>query len=288
MQPSGSFKIRGIGHWCSHAVKHGATEFVTSSGGNAGMAVAYAGRRLGVPVTVVVPSTTPFFVVDRLKEEGAHVLVTGSVWDEANEAALELTKTRSATTTFIHPFDHELLWQGHASLVDELAADLPHNVKPAAIVCSVGGGGLLNGLVYGLRRNRDWADVPVLATETEGASCFYQAVQAGAPVTLAGITSVAKSLGALRVSTRSLELAREHTIYPILVSDANALGACAHFLDDHRMLVEPACGAALAVIYEQIARKALPQLTPESVVVVVVCGGQLVTPALLQQWRCVL
>ena len=65
----------------------------------------------------------------------------------------------------IHPFDDPLLWQGHASLIDEIAS--VHR-KPGAVVLSVGGGGLLAGVVEG--RGNGWHDVPVIAVETEGAS----------------------------------------------------------------------------------------------------------------------
>ncbi len=77
LQPSGSFKLRGIGHACERYRDQGARRFVSSSGGNAGLAVAYAGRRLGVPVTVVVPETTSEMAQDLLRLENAEVIVHG-------------------------------------------------------------------------------------------------------------------------------------------------------------------------------------------------------------------
>jgi L-serine/L-threonine ammonia-lyase len=68
----GSFKIRGIGHNCTCAVKQrGATQIFSSSGGNAGIAVSYAARKLGVPCTVVVPTTTPDVAIRKMEEEGS-------------------------------------------------------------------------------------------------------------------------------------------------------------------------------------------------------------------------
>lgn len=75
--------------------------------------------------------------------------------------------------------------EGHTSLVKELALDLKE--KPGAIVLSVGGGGLLNGVVEGLRRV-NWADVPIVAIETDGAHCLNAAMKAGKLVTLPAIT----------------------------------------------------------------------------------------------------
>ncbi|MDD1960161.1 pyridoxal-phosphate dependent enzyme, partial [Pseudomonas sp. 39004] len=243
LQPCGSFKLRGVGHACEVHHARGARHFVSSSGGNAGLAVAYAGRKLGVPVTVVVPETTTERAKELLRLEDANVVVHGSSWQEANELAQTLLGSGDA---FIHPFDDPLLWAGHASLIDEVAAS---RVKPDAVVLSVGGGGLLSGVVEGLKRN-GWDDVPVLAVETTGAASLHAAVQAGHPVELERLASVATSLGAKRVADQALECVRSHPVHSHLVSDRAALEACERFLRDHRVLVEPACGAALALAYQ--------------------------------------
>lgn len=109
LQPCGSFKLRGVGHACEVHYARGARHLVSSSGGNAGLAVAYAGRKLGVPVTVVVPETTTERAKELLRLENAKVLVHGSSWQEANELALTLV---GAGDAFIHPFDDPLLWAG--------------------------------------------------------------------------------------------------------------------------------------------------------------------------------
>jgi len=172
MQPPGSFKIRGIGLACQEYVRRGAERFISSSGGNAGIAVAYAGRHLSVPVVVVVPETTTDRAKALIQQEGAEVVVHGSSWHEANALALSMVKESDA---FLHPFDDPLIWQGHASLVDEVVRS---GVKPDVVVFSVGGGGLLCGAVEGLHRN-GWSDVPVIAVETEGADSLAQSVRAG-------------------------------------------------------------------------------------------------------------
>lgn len=271
LQPCGSFKLRGVGHACEVHHARGARHFVSSSGGNAGLAVAYAGRQLGVPVTVVVPETTTERAKELLHQEGAKVVVHGSSWQEANALAQTLVGPDDA---FIHPFDDPLLWAGHASLVDEVAAT---EYKPDAVVLSVGGGGLLSGVVEGLRRN-GWNDVPVLAVETDGAASLHAAVQAGHPVELERLTSVATSLGAKRVADQALACVQEHPVHSVLVSDRAALEACERFLADHRVLVEPACGAALALAYEAA------KLDGYQNVLVVVCGGATATLKQIQEW----
>jgi len=271
LQPCGSFKLRGVGHACEVHQARGARQFISSSGGNAGLAVAYAGRKLGVPVTVVVPETTTERAKELLRLEDANVVVHGSSWQEANALAQTLVGPNDA---FIHPFDDPLLWAGHASLIDEVAEA---GVKPDAVVLSVGGGGLLSGVVEGLQRN-GWGDVPVLAVETNGAASLHAALQAGHSVELERIAWVATSLGAKRVADQALACAQQHPVHSHLVTDRAALEACERFLLDHRLLVEPACGAALALAY---APGALAQYQN---VLMVVCGGATATLEQIQAW----
>jgi L-serine/L-threonine ammonia-lyase len=272
LQPPGSFKLRGIGHACETYKARGARRFVSSSGGNAGLAVAYAGRMLNLPVTVVVPETTTERAKELLRLESAEVVVHGDSWQEANAFAHSL---KGAADALIHPFDDPLLWQGHATLVDEVARE---GLRPDAVVLSVGGGGLLSGVVEGLRRN-GWRDVPVVAVETEGAASFSAALKAGHTIELERITSVATSLGAKRVCERAFQLSKEHTVRSVVLSDRSALAACERFLADHRMLVEPACGASLAAVYENA-----PELESYASILIVVCGGATATFEQIKSW----
>ena len=90
LQPSGSFKLRGLGHACQRYLSKGSKRFISSSGGNAGIAVAYSGRKLGVPVTVVVPETTSQMAIKVIRSEKAEVAVKGKTWQEAHSYALQL------------------------------------------------------------------------------------------------------------------------------------------------------------------------------------------------------
>lgn len=273
LQPPGSFKIRGIGAACEHHARAGKRRFVSSSGGNAGIAVAYAGRRLSIPVSVFVPETTTETAKNLMRQEGAEVFVHGASWQEAHELAL--SAVQQADAAFIHPFDDPLLWAGHATLVDEVVRS---GVSFDAVVLSVGGGGLMSGVAEGLDRN-GLGDVPIVAVETDGAQSLAASVAAGRRVELPGITSVATTLGARRVCERAFEVAQARQVGCVVVDDQAALRACARFLDDHRVLVEPACGAALAVVYERA-----DALGRSSEVLVVVCGGATATIAQQAAW----
>lgn len=270
LQPSGSFKLRGIGAVCEARHAAGARRFVSSSGGNAGIAVAYCGRELGVPVLVVVPESASARARELIRVEGAEVVVHGASWAEANAFALSTVGPHDA---FVHPFDDPVLWQGHATMIDEMAASGP---KPDAVVLAVGGGGLLCGVLEGLTRN-GWHDVPVVAVETEGADCYARSIAQGHPVELPAITSIATSLGAKRPCDAAVEWATRHAIHPVVVSDAQAVAASLRLLDEHRIVVEPACGAALAALEASV-----PVLESASNIAVIVCGGVTATVEYLQ------
>ncbi len=274
LQPSRSFKLRGIGHLCQHHAARGIRRFVCSSAGNAGFAVAWAGRALGIPVTVVVPTCTPEFVRRRIAALGAEVRVVGNVWDQANTAALALAD--AAGCAFIAPFDDPLLWQGHASLVDELVQQCLR--PPDAIVLAVGGGGLLLGVLEGLRRV-GWADTRVFAVEPEHAASLGPSLLAGHVVELAQPKSVATSLCVKRIAPALVAACRNQPVTSLTVSDEEAVHACVRLAEDQGLVVEPACGAALAPLYGNH-----PALAGARDVVAIVCGGMVVTLDQLAAW----
>lgn len=234
--------------------------------------MAYAGRQLGIPVTVVVPETTSERAQQTISSLEAQVVVHGASWQEANDLAMSMVDSADA---FIHPFDHPLLWKGHSTIIDEIVED---GLRPEVIVLSVGGGGLLSGVVEGLQRHH--LDIPVLAVETLGASSFAQSVAVGQRVALPTIASVATSLGARQVSEHAFALTSKYPIDCAVVSDLQAVDACLRFLDDHRIMVEPACGASLAAIYDN-----LEQIHGWMNIMVIVCGGVTSTPEQLQVWK---
>ena len=274
LQPTGSFKIRGIGLLCQTGRDEGVRHFVSSSGGNAGYAAAYAGRKLAVPTTVFVPSTTPAGLRQQIEAQGAEVNVVGDVWDETHEAAMQASQDLKAL--YVSPFDHPLIWRGHSTIVDEIVEDIG---RPDAIVLSVGGGGLLCGVIEGLRRH-DLAATPVAAVETEGTASLAAALKAGKLVTLERITGVAKSLGAKTVARQAFEWSRQHPVQSVVVTDGEAIDACVQFADEHKCIVEPACGASLAVATR---RQAILEAADR--VVIIVCGGIGANLELLQMWR---
>lgn len=265
VQPSGSFKMRGLGHACEQQAAKGCRRLVTASGGNAGLAVAYSGRQLGLPVLVVVPKNTSHRAIHLLEMETAEVLVQGASFAEADAHALGMLSTGDA---YIHPYDDPDVWQGHSTLVDEAVKQTSFD----AVVLSVGGGGLLVGVLEGLHRH-GLEKVPVFAMETIGADALNLSVKNEARVDVPVITSLATSLGAKHVCEEAWEWTHKHEVHSLTVTDEQAMDACRKFLTDHRMLVEAACGASLAAGYSR-----LPELQSLTRVLYIVCGGSGITP----------
>ncbi|XP_043924201.1 L-serine dehydratase/L-threonine deaminase-like [Protopterus annectens] len=283
LQPSGSFKMRGLGHFCRKVATDGSKHLVCPSGGNAGLAAAYAAKKLGIPATIVVPQSCLANTLEKLKDQGATVDVVGRVWDDANQHAQKLIEKDG--WVYVPPFDHPFIWEGNASIVTELKSVLTS--KPGAIVLSVGGGGLLCGVIQGLHAV-GWSDVPVVAMETKGADSLNATVKAGKLVSIPDITSIAKCLGAKKVCSMAWKNVQDYNVISEVITDEDAVRAMEQFLDDEKMLVQPACGAALASVYsgviQRLQREGRLRQDLESLVVIV-CGGSNMTLAQLLAYK---
>jgi L-serine/L-threonine ammonia-lyase len=273
LQPTGSFKLRGIGYACQKYLSKGAEQFISSSGGNAGIAVAYSGRKLHVPVTVVVPESTTRRAIEAIKQEDARVIIKGKTWQEAHNHSVALTCENGV---YIHPFDNPLIWNGHSTIIDEV---VEANVSPDVVILSVGGGGLLCGVMEGLRRHK-MNHVPILAVETHGADSLSASMKAGRHIELSDIKSIATSLGAKKIATAAYEGCQKHEVVSHVVSDKDAVDACLQFSIDHRLLVEPACGASISSLYQPV-----DILTEKENILVIVCGGAGVTCSQINGWK---
>nr|CAD7426337.1 unnamed protein product [Timema monikensis] len=288
-QLSGSFKLRGIGYHAQQAVERGATHLVMASGGNAGLALSCAAKIMAVPCTIVVPVTTPAPILHSLELDGARVIVSvdlvhGDDYNSATKRALE--EAKNPKSAYIHAYDHPEIWEGHSTIIEELEEQLP--CKPEVIVVAVGGAGLLCGILNGLQKI-GWADIPVVAMETIGAHCYNLSIQAKKMFYFI-VDSVAKSLGARTVCSQALQWAFQFKVLSEVVTDEEAVSSCLQFADEQRVLVEPACGAALsAVYYGTICRLKeqgyLQMKSTHPIVVVIVCGGSGVSLQLLQDWK---
>ncbi|KAJ1655812.1 catabolic L-serine/threonine dehydratase [Dispira simplex] len=285
LQPTGSFKIRGIGLAARHAVlERGSQHLVTASTGNAGLALAYAGRQLDVPTTVFLPISTSSTIRKRIESEGATVKVVGESIDHAIDYAQKFAnEQQNPPAHFIHPFNNPQVQQGHGTIIPELTHQLPDG-SPDALLCGVGGGGLLAGIIMGLQEHC-WSKVPVFAVETHGSNVFQTSRVNGELRPLPKCETLASSLRSKYLSPRAFELSASHPVIPIAISDAMAANASQQFADQHQMMVEPACGAVLSLLYSGVIRDMIPNLQPSSHVVVILAGGIDISVDMLHEFK---
>ncbi|OHW95161.1 serine family amino acid catabolism-related protein [Colletotrichum incanum] len=296
LQPSGSFKSRGIGNLMFRAAEAtlGAdAHFYCSSGGNAGLACATSAIALKRKATIVVPMTTSPLMMSKLRLLGANCIQVGESWAQADRYLRDELLTKDPAGVYVPPFDHPHVWDGASTIIEELVSQVPKDFDIDAVVCSVGGGGLLSGLSQGISQH-DWANRPVpnlVAVETVGADSLNASVRAGKHVTLPGITSIAGSLGAMRVAAKAWEVARDTPGFKsVTVTDAEAAMACVRFVDDAHLVVEISCGATIATVYNGTLREQLgcdlsDEEWAEKNVVLIVCGGTNVTMEILDEYR---
>ncbi|PQE12291.1 hypothetical protein CJF31_00000491 [Rutstroemia sp. NJR-2017a BVV2] len=315
LQPSGSFKSRGVGALLlSSIVAHGPSKpihFYCSSGGNAGLACAHAAYSLRRPCTIVVPKSTSQMMIAKIKLLEAEVVQVGEHWSEADGHLRNVLLKADPNGVYVPPFDHPDIWRGNSTMIPEILEQLQdHRTgNPSftgdldAIVCSVGGGGLLCGIMQGLEEasllpsSKSPSPTPqIFALETTGASSLSLSLTSHQLSTLPAITSIATSLGATTVAKRVYEYATQYrdNVHSIVLDDAEAVRGMVWMADEERILVEAACGVSVVVGFNggvgDVLRKVEKGGDAEKGiegknVVIVVCGGSNVTLGVLAEYR---
>jgi len=241
MQHSGSFKARGAFNRILAATESGeltGAGVIAASGGNAGLAVAYAAGRLGVPAEVYVPATAPDVKVTRLRALGATVVQHGQQYSEAYEAA----RKREADTgaLFCHAYDQPEIAAGQGTLALELSEQIG---DVDTVIVAVGGGGLMAGVAAALE-----GTARIVGVEPVTIPTLHAALAAGQPVDVAVGGLAADSLGARRIGEIAFAVAVRCGVRSVLVPD-EALVAARRLLWDHRRVaVELGAAAALAAL----------------------------------------
>ncbi|KAK7041412.1 catabolic L-serine/threonine dehydratase [Paramarasmius palmivorus] len=313
LQPANSFKSRGIGHFIQLSKeKHGpSVHLIIASGGNAGYAAACAARTLQVKCTVYIPEGVAQKTLELLREQEAEVVIIGKFYLEALNAAKEAT-SKESNAVMVPAYDDPLVWEGHASMISEISMELK---KPDAIFCSVGGGGMLGGIITGCQ-NVGWDDVPIIALETIGSNCLHHSMLLNSSGTshfatelpsnvtrvcddaenlqlvhFHGFSSRASgSLGASRPAARIVKmgLERKGGIKCVSVQDELSMQAGYLFAEDHKILVELACSTTLVPAYKpELLNKLVPP-KPDRTVVFIVCGGFKISVTELQEYKSIL
>lgn len=260
-QPSGSFKLRGISAQVKDAKVNGYTKIVMASNGNAGLAAAYSALQLSMDCHIVAPHKTPKSTVDSMKQFGATVEIFSDSETEVAERAQLFAKLN--TSALIEASDSKLAWRANSLIVEEVASDLGAGVVPSLIVANCGGGGLVCGLVEGIRK-RGWEQkTKILVMETTGTGSFNAMVRAQGKCVKLEPNSMHSSIACSLKEPQVIEkvsqcfLESKPPLLSRLVADKDAVAACLRFANDHRFLVGPACGTTLAAVYGGVVGRLL-------------------------------
>ena len=257
LQHSGSFKARGaFANMLLRDVPPAGV--VAASGGNHGVAVAYAARRLGKPARIFLPGVAAPAKIERIREYGAELVITGERYADALAACQAWTERSGALQ--IHAFDQTetLLGQGTVGLeLEEQAANLD------TLLVAVGGGGLIGGIA-------SWyaGRIRLIGVEPEEAPTLTAARAAGRPVDARAGGIAADSLAPKRVGELMFPLAQRHVDRVVLVRDEEIQAAQRMLWDRVRIVTEPGGAAAFAALLS-----ARYQPGPRERLGVLLCGG---------------
>lgn len=262
LQPTHSFKVRGafnaLLQLTDEQRKRGV---VTASGGNHGLAIAYAARVLGIPTTVYLPQSATEAKLAAIRLLEPRIIIHGAAWDEANLLAMRVASETGQV--YIHPFDNRAVMAGQGTIVQEILRQTP---APDCIVTSIGGGGLISGIISATRHFSP--ATRVVGVETLGADSMYQSWKAGRIVALPAITSIAETLGARKTEATQFQIVCDHVSSLVTVSDDSAVQALLDILEKEKLLTEPATSCSVAALIEgKIV------IEPHETVIVVLCGA---------------
>jgi threonine dehydratase len=260
LQHTGAFKARGAFNRMLHlSDEERRGGVVAVSGGNHGLAVAYAARELGVEATVIMPSATASTSVSRARADEAHVVVTETI-SEAFEQALHEV---AAGKVMIHPFDDPAVIAGQGTLALELHADAP---QVTDVIASVGGGGMIAGVATAFKALNP--QVRIWGVETHGADVMTRSLAAGEPVSMDTIESIATTLGAPSTSARTLAAVQRLVEDVVVVSDEEAVRSIELLAEVAKVITEPAAAVTWAA-----ALHLRDRLPGDAQVALVLCGG---------------
>ncbi|MGH8941515.1 MAG: threonine/serine dehydratase [Acidimicrobiia bacterium] len=236
MQPTGSFKVRGA---FSDLTKRAVPEsgVVAASGGNFGLAVAYAAGTLGHAATVFVPGSSPEEKVGRIATLGADVRVVPGYYPDALAASRAWGRESGAHE--IHAYDQPDVVAGQGTCAMEIIEQVP---GPASILVAVGGGGLIGGIASWVRDG-----ATVVGVESEGCPALHAAREAGGPVDVAVGGIAASALGASRLGDHAWR-ANEWIDQSVLVPDQDIVNAQTWLWETCRVMAEPAACAPIAAL----------------------------------------
>jgi threonine dehydratase len=242
LQVTGSFKPRGVTSklrsLSESEVRRG---IITASGGNHGLAVAYAGWLSKVRTTVYVPENVSPDKRKKLEAWGATVVLQGRHWSEANQVAMEVAEREGLT--YFHPFADPAVIAGQGTVALEVLEQAP---EVDILLVAIGGGGLISGIAVAAKALRP--SIRIIGIEPVGAATMHDSLQAGRVVTLPGITTRVPTMAALRTEEINFEIARRHVEEVVLIADDDMLEASRWLWFEMGLAADLSGAAAIAAL----------------------------------------
>ncbi|BCJ52147.1 threonine ammonia-lyase [Actinoplanes sp. NBRC 14428] len=268
-QRAGSYKVRGAYHRISRlSDAERARGVVAASAGNHAQGVALAAGMLGAKATVFMPQNAPLPKVTATKGYGAAIEYAGTTVDDSLRAARAFAEETGAI--LIHPFDHPDVIAGQGTVGLEILEQCP---DVGTIITAVGGGGLISGVAVAAKALKP--DVRIIGVQAAGAAAYPVSLAAGTPVTLTESATIADGIAVMRPGDLTFAHVSELVDDMVTVTDEDLSAALLMLLERHKMVVEPAGGAAVAAL---LTGKV--QVTPP--VVAILSGGN-IDPMLLMR-----
>lgn len=245
LQVTGSFKARGATNKLLTTPREAlARGVVTASGGNHGLATAYAARLAGVAATVFVPTNVAPVKVEKLKRFGATVNVIGSVWNETNEYAIAFAKSTNAV--YFHPFADPAVLAGQGTLAIELLAENP---DLDAVLIAIGGGGLISGMSVALKALKP--SIRIIGIEPVGCPTFHASIAAGKVVRLPQVTTRVATMACAETDRDVFEMSRHAIDEVILIEDEEMVSAAQWLWSELGLAADLSGAAAVAALREK-------------------------------------
>ena len=241
-QRTGSYKIRGpLVKFSTLSAEQKARGVICSSAGNHAQGVALAARIHGIPAVVVMAENATPSKIAATRAYGAEVVLHGTIWDEANDKALELAHERGMT--YIHPFDDIDLITGQGTVGLEIFDDLP---SVDAAVVPIGGGGLISGVSMALKALRP--SVRVFGVESSGAPGMKRSVEAGRVVTLDHVDCIIDGLRVRRVGEVTRSIVSRFVDEIVTLPDEQIFAAVVWLMAYQKIVAEGAAASTVAAL----------------------------------------
>ena len=262
LQVTGSFKARGaINAVFALPPEQLRGGIVTASGGNHGLAVAYAGWATKVPATIFLPRLVAADKIEKLDAWGAQVVMAGEVWDDSNRAALQHAEAEGLA--YIHPFADRAVIAGQGTIALEIIDEAP---ELDTLLVAIGGGGLISGIALAAKALKP--GIRIIGVEPVGAPTLRDSLAAGRLVELAQLDTAAVTLAPRRSEPVNLAIVREAVERIVLVDDAEMRAAARWLWRELGVATELSGAAAVAAL---LSGRYRPRVGEQ--ICAVVCGA---------------